>query len=185
MNLQSFVNNYGYIAVLAGTFVEGETILVLGGVAAKMGYLELQWVMVCAFIGSLCGDQLIYHIGRRYGTPILSKKQHWAARAQHVYDVYVRYEIAVLLGFRFIYGMRTITPIALGAAKMVAPVKFLLFNMLGAAMWSALVASLGFLIGHGVQLLLGDIKRFEIALMSAVILSGLGIWLWRVLRKGH
>jgi membrane protein DedA with SNARE-associated domain len=41
MTLEPFVEAYGYLAVLAGTFVEGETILVLGGFAASRGYLGL------------------------------------------------------------------------------------------------------------------------------------------------
>jgi len=60
MTLESIVDTYGYVAVLLGTFLEGETILVLGGFAAHRGYLALPWVIVAAFFGSLCGDQLFF-----------------------------------------------------------------------------------------------------------------------------
>ena len=183
MNLQTIVNSYGYAAIVVGTFFEGETILVLGGVAAKLGYLKLQWVMVAAFTGSLCGDQLYFYMGRHYGPRLLAKKPQWGAKTQNVYAVFDRYEIAVLLGFRFVYGMRTITPIALGAGKMVSPLKFLLFNAISAALWSAFVSGLGFAIGHGAELLLGDLKQYEIAFMSGLALLGLSIWLWRLLHK--
>jgi len=43
MDLQSFIENYGYAAILIGTFLEGETILVLAGLAAHQGYLVLPW----------------------------------------------------------------------------------------------------------------------------------------------
>jgi len=46
MSLEDFLNSYGYAAVLAGTFLEGETILILAGIAAKMGYLDLRWVIL-------------------------------------------------------------------------------------------------------------------------------------------
>ena len=49
MTLESIVDTYGYLAVLLGTFLEGETILVLGGFAAHRGYLALPWVIVAAF----------------------------------------------------------------------------------------------------------------------------------------
>ena len=58
MSLEHLIDAYGYLAILAGTFLEGETILILGGVAAKLGYLDLPWVIVCGFTGSLIGDQL-------------------------------------------------------------------------------------------------------------------------------
>ena len=38
MTIESLVDAYGYLAVLVGTFIEGETILVLGGFAAARGY---------------------------------------------------------------------------------------------------------------------------------------------------
>jgi membrane protein DedA with SNARE-associated domain len=43
MDLQSIIRTYGYAAIITGTFLEGETILVLAGLAALQGYLELTW----------------------------------------------------------------------------------------------------------------------------------------------
>lgn len=45
MSLEYLIDTYGYPAILIGTFLEGETILVLGGIVAKLGYLKLPWVM--------------------------------------------------------------------------------------------------------------------------------------------
>ena len=44
MTLESLIDTYGYLAILVGTFFEGETILVLGGLAAYREYLGLPWV---------------------------------------------------------------------------------------------------------------------------------------------
>jgi membrane protein DedA with SNARE-associated domain len=54
VTLESIIETYGYWALLVGTFFEGETVLVLGGFAAHRGYLTLPWVILAAFIGSLC-----------------------------------------------------------------------------------------------------------------------------------
>jgi len=56
--METFLQTYGYWDILIGTFLEGETILVLGGLAAHMGYMDLSGVILSAFTGSLCGDQL-------------------------------------------------------------------------------------------------------------------------------
>ena len=66
MDLQSIIENYGYAAILIGTFLEGETILVLAGLAAHQGCLVLTWVILAAFMGSLCGDQLFFYLGRKH-----------------------------------------------------------------------------------------------------------------------
>ncbi len=60
MDLLSIIENYEYAAILIGTFLEGETILVLAGLAAHQGYLVLTWVILAAFLGSLGGDQLFF-----------------------------------------------------------------------------------------------------------------------------
>ena len=67
MSLEELVANYGYTAVAIGTFLEAETILLLGGFAAHRGLLELPWVIVCAFLGSFVGDQAFFYIGRMNG----------------------------------------------------------------------------------------------------------------------
>ena len=67
MSLEIFVKTYGYWALLVGTFFEGETILIIGGITAHLGYLELPIVILIAFIGSFSGDQLYFFIGRMKG----------------------------------------------------------------------------------------------------------------------
>lgn len=65
MTIADFLSHYGYLALLIGTFLEGETILVLGGLAAHQGYLDLAGVILAAFAGSLMGDQFFFLLGRR------------------------------------------------------------------------------------------------------------------------
>ena len=185
MHLQDIVNTYGYAIVLIGTFLEGETILVMSGIAAKLGYLKLPWVMLVAFAGSLCGDQLGFYVGRFYGPGVLAKKPQWEAKAQYVYELFSRFETPVLLGFRFVYGLRWATPFALGAGKLVSPAKFFLFNAISAALWSVIISSLGFAIGHGAEMILGNIKHYELEVMGAVVMFALAAWLWRRFRKKH
>jgi len=60
MPLDRLIDTYGYWAILVGTLLEGETILLLGGFAAYQGYLALPWVILAAFIGAFCGDQLFF-----------------------------------------------------------------------------------------------------------------------------
>ena len=56
MTLIEFVAAYGYLAVLLGTLLEGETVLLLAGFAAHQGHLAIHWVLLIAFIGGTLGD---------------------------------------------------------------------------------------------------------------------------------
>ena len=178
MTLQHLIDSYGYLALVVGTFLEGETILVLGGIAAKLGYLRLPWVIVSAFVGTLMSDQLFFFLGRWQGQALLLKHPHWNARAEKVHRMLERHRIPIIVGFRFVYGFRTITPFIIGMSR-VPIIEFIIFNIIGAAAWASAIACLGYAFGKAMELLLGDIRHYEKWLLLSVIAAGIGIWLLR------
>jgi membrane protein DedA with SNARE-associated domain len=182
MSLEELVADYGYTAITIGTFLEGETILVLGGFAAHRGFLELPWVIVCAFLGSFAGDQTFFYVGRMNGEKILEKRPKWKAKSARVLNLFNQHQTWLILGFRFLYGVRSVTPFLLGAAK-VSPLKFFFLNMIGAAVWAAAVGCLGYSFGYAVEAVLGDIKHYEMDLFGVMAAVGLSFWLFRLLTK--
>jgi len=180
--LESLLHTYGYPALVIGTFFEGETILVLGGVAAHLDYLSLTWVMACGFIGSLSGDQLYFYIGRRHGSRFLERRPSWHARSRRVHRILERHPVLLILGFRFMYGLRTITPFVLGTSKVPYPL-FSTLNVVGAGIWASAVAFAGYYFGKSVELVLGEIKRYEIGVFVFVAVCGISFWLFAIWRQ--
>jgi membrane protein DedA with SNARE-associated domain len=160
MTLTEFLGRYGYLAVLIGTFVEGETILVMAGFAAHQGYLSLPLVILAAFGGSLAGDQLAFFVGRRYATRLLSRFPRLAPGVRRADRLLARYGTPLLLGFRFVYGIRNVTPLAAGSSR-IASFRFLALNVVGAAAWAVCIAYAGYAFGHGFELLLDRAKAYE------------------------
>ena len=182
MSLENLIYHYGYLAVLVGCFLEGETILVLGGFAAHRGYLSLPGVIVAAFLGTLIGDQLYYFLGHRNGTAMLARRPHWEPRIARVRELLRRHEVALILGFRFLYGLRTVTPFALGLSE-VRPLRFALLNVPAALGWAIAIGVLGYELGAAVQGLLGNVKRFEGALFAAIAAAGAAVWIAQWIRR--
>jgi membrane protein DedA with SNARE-associated domain len=182
VTLQSAVDTYGYVAILIGTFFEGETILVLGGFAAHQGYLALPWVIASAFAGSLCGDQLFFYLGRRHSQAVLAKRPLWKSRIGRVTGILERFRRSFMLGFRFVYGIRTITPFAIGMSHIRAG-EFFLYNAAGALLWAAAVGSGGYLVGNALVLFLGNVKRYEKEALAAIVVFGLLVWGIHFLRQ--
>lgn len=179
MTLEHVIDSYGYLALVVGTFLEGETILVLGGIAAKLGYLQLPWVIVSAFLGTLSSDQLFFFLGRRQGRAFLLKHPQWNTRAEKVQRLLERHRIPVIIGFRFLYGFRTVTPFVLGMSR-VPIVQFVVLNIVGAAAWATVIGSLGYAFGQGLELLLGDIRHYEKEVLAFVMATGSIMWLVRL-----
>jgi membrane protein DedA with SNARE-associated domain len=151
--MEAFIAHWGYLAILAGTVLEGETVLVAAGAMAHHGLLSLPWVIVVAFAGGLIGDQLWFWLGHRHGKPFLQKRPVLLARAAVVQTWLDKYGTLFLIGFRFLYGLRTVTPVLLGATGFPAA-RFALLNAIGAALWSVSLASAGYGLGEGLHQLL-------------------------------
>jgi membrane protein DedA with SNARE-associated domain len=168
MTLVQFVTTYGYLAVLGGTLLEGESILLLAGFAAHQGYLSLELVMLIACIGGTVGDQVFFWVGRHWGDPLLERFPPVRSRTLRVSLLLRRWDAALVFAVRFLYGLRIAGPIAMGALG-VAAGRFALFNVLGAAVWAVVIAGLGYALGQSVELLLGDIEAYEGALLWGAV----------------
>jgi len=182
MSFEWLLAKYGYIAVLVGTFLEGETILVLGGFAAHRGYLRLAGVIAAAFAGSLIGDQFYFFVGRRYGARFLARRPNWQARVARVQSMLQRYQTALVLGFRFVYGVRSVTPFALGMSG-VSVARFALLNVLSAAAWAIVLGLAGYVLGNAIETLLGDVKRYELEIFLGIAATGGLLWVIQFARR--
>jgi membrane protein DedA with SNARE-associated domain len=173
--MESIIDPYGYLALLIRTFLEGETILVMGGFAAHQGYLHLPWVIAAAFVGTLCGDQLYFYLGRRHSQALLARRPLWQAKIDRVHGLSERYQYPLLLGFRFLYGLRTVIPFVIGMSRIPAGL-FISLNIVGALVWAVLIGTAGYLFGNAVEAVIADIKHCELEVFALVGIVGLLLW---------
>jgi len=182
LTLESIVISYGYPAVFIGTFVEGETILVLGGLAVHLGYLSFPGVAGAAFAGSLLGDQVAFQVGRHYGAALLDRRPGLRKRIEHAHAKTSRFRSWIVVGFRFLYGLRNVIPFMLGMSP-ITPGRFFMLNAAGAVLWSVTITAGGYFFGKAMDGILGNVRRYELELMAAVAVFGLGIWLFHIMRS--
>lgn len=180
--METLVAVYGYAAVLLGTFLEGETVLVIAGFAAHRGYLALPWVMIWAFTGTFFGDQLYFVLGRRYGAVLLGRHPRWQRRVERVRTLLSRYHVPFILSFRFLYGLRTVSPFAIGLSS-VSWSRYFLLDAAGAVLWVVTFATVGYGLGEAAQSLLGDLKHYELGIFVAIAMLGAVVWALQVRRR--
>jgi membrane protein DedA with SNARE-associated domain len=182
--VETFIQTYGYWAILIGTFLEGETILVLGGLAAHMGYMDLGGVILAAFAGSLCGDQLFFFLGRHHSAFLLNRRPAWKPKLERANRLIDRFQTPLILGFRFLYGLRTVTPFAIGISR-VPVLRFVILNVLGAVAWALVFGGSGYLFGHAMEGILGNIRHYEKILFVMVALAGAFVWSLYLCRRNR
>jgi membrane protein DedA with SNARE-associated domain len=176
MTFEYLIARYGYPALVAGTALEGEMILVIAGFLAHRGYLALPYVIFAAFIGTFAGDQFYFHLGRKSGAALLEHRPQWQAKAARARTLFERHRIPIVLGFRFLYGLRTITPFVIGMSGFSVRL-FLLINVISAVIWAVLISCLGYGFGEFLSVLLKDVKHWERwIILGILVIGGLG-WL--------
>lgn len=182
MEIDTLIREYGYVAIVVVTMFEGETIVLLAGAAAHFGYLELPWIIATALAGSVAGDQLWYALGRRFGPKIISLHRSWQVQAERVYQHLHRHQDWLILSFRYYYGLRSITPFAIGSAQ-VPKLRFFVLNFIGAVLWSISFGFAGYFLGEATDYLIEDFKRYGLYALGGVILIVIAILFARRMRR--
>jgi membrane protein DedA with SNARE-associated domain len=173
--LAQLIAQYGYLAIGAGCLFEGEAAILLGVFAADQSLLALYGVVLSAILGTLCGDNFCFHAGRRMGRPALNARPGWRNKTARVERLLTRYGAPVMIGFRFFYGIRYVTPFVLGSMG-ISPLRFLLLEGLGTILWANTITLIGVYLAHALREVLANIQNAELVLPAAlgmiVIIAG-------------
>lgn len=176
------ISRYGYFALFAGVVFEGEAVVIAASYAAHQGYLDLYWVIVVAFLGSIVGDESYFFLGRFKGRSYLARRPLWQLRVRKVQGLLERHHRWVVVGFRFLYGLRSVTPFALGMSN-VKTAHFVALNLIGAFAWSVVMGAFGFVIGEIAKAVVADVRKYDRWVLCAILVAGALVWLRSYLKK--
>ena len=168
INLPDLLQHYGYAAVFVGTFVEGESMVMLGGYGAHRHYLRLEWVIAAAFAAALASDQLYYRLGRWQGERMLARPRRWHAHLARATRLVERHGAITVLAMRFLWGLRIALPFTIGMSGM-SPRRYLALDIASAALWACTVASLGFGASRIAATLIDDLHRHEHWIVAGLV----------------
>ncbi|OSD67322.1 hypothetical protein R537_18065 [Salmonella enterica subsp. enterica serovar Rough O:d:1,7] len=180
MDINTLITHYGYAALVIGSMAEGETVTLLGGVAAHQGLLKFPLVAAAVALGGMMGDQLLYLLGRCYGGEILRRFPRYHTKIRRAQKMIQRHPYLFVIGTRFMYGFRVVGPLLIGASRL-PPKIFLPLNIVGALIWALLFTTLGYLGGEVIAPWLHDLDqhlRHGVWLILAIVLVvGVRWWL--------
>lgn len=176
MTLEQLILEYGYIILFIGTFIEGETTIILAGIAAYQGYLDLWLVILVSFLGGIAGDQTFFILGRIYGKPFIEKRPHWKVPAKKVNTLLEKHKHLVLISFRFFYGFRTVTPFVIGASHL-STTYVVTMNFIGATFWAVSMGIASFYFGKTIEMVVHSVYQYQKWVFLSVIVIASIIWL--------
>jgi len=149
--VEDFLDQYGYIALLVGSFFEGETAILVASSLIHRGLFEGPYTVFFGFAGSFISDWLYYLIGRWNGKYFIARRPHLQRRVYPVQQFFERHKIQILFTYRFLYGFRVIIPLIIGMSN-IRPLQYLVYSIISGLIWATTVSTLGYLIGRFLDL---------------------------------
>lgn len=181
-----FIQNYGYWAVFLGALIEGESIILTASAMAAAGYFSIYKIMLIAFGGTVLADQGLYFLGYTYGATALdwirsrfSKMSPYMDKALMFLN---RYQNAYILSFRFIWGVRIISSVIIGAQK-IPPMRFAVLNIIAAVVWTVVSCMAGYLLGETFLYVFQKYGGVIGASIAGLILILAGLWKYLAYRR--
>lgn len=191
-DIAHLIQKYGYLfyaITFLWTFLEGETFVIFAGALAVPGLgagssiwydfgwmpappINIYYLIVAAWIGSFCGDQLYFFLGRRYGNRILRRFPRLQGGVQLAIDMLHKYHTVFILTYRYMYGVRNFASLGMGMSDLSWP-RFAILNFIAAFIWANSFAWGGYLLGTFAASVLGQLNFTYIMIGVLVFVFGL------------
>lgn len=173
-------------ALFVGFVFPGESSVVIGGVLASQGRVELAWLIPIIIVSAIVGDSVGYEVGHRLGPRLLNVRvlRRHRAGVEKAQDLIRRRGAwAVFLG-RWLAVLRALMPALAGSSRLPYR-KFLLFNALGGIAWSVCFILVGYLAGAAYKKVEHMIGTGSAIAFAAVVVVGVTVWSIRRKRREH
>jgi membrane protein DedA with SNARE-associated domain len=132
-----WLKEYGYIVLFAWSILEGELGLIMAGIMSHTGDMLLPIALIVGAFGGFIGDQIYFYIGRFNKTYIHTKLRSQRRKFAIAHVLLKKYGWPIIFFQRYMYGMRTVIPMAIGLTKYSGR-QFALINVISALFWAAL-----------------------------------------------
>lgn len=136
-----------------GFFLPGDSLLVVAGLFAAAGKLNLWVMLVTLFIAAVVGDAVGYYSGRKVGPAIFNRPKSRFFNPKHLkkaHEFYEKHGGKTIIIARFVPIVRTFAPIVAGAAEM-SYRQFALYNIVGGFAWVTSMLFAGYFLGGLVE----------------------------------
>ncbi|MEA3373752.1 MAG: DedA family protein [Campylobacterota bacterium] len=171
---------YGYIVVFLYSLGGGFVALMAAGVLSYAGKMDLATSMAIAFVANAIGDSLLFYMGRYHKRDIMGYMHKHKRKLALSHLLMKKYGSWVIIFQKFVYGIKTLIPIAIGLTRYDFT-KFNILNAIAAVIWTVVVGYGSYLAGDALTTAYHVIsERPYIA--PAVLFSAVGL-LWLYMSK--
>lgn len=170
--LGELIVEYGYIILFVWSILEGETGLVMAGVMSHTGDMNIYLAIFIAGLGGFAGDQIYFYIGRYNKGYITKNLVSQRSKFALAHLLLKKYGWPVIFVQRYMYGLRTVIPMAIGLTRYNAKT-FAFINLLSAWVWAAITIIPAYIFGEEIlDIVHWGSRHWYIVLPMGFVLAG-------------
>jgi membrane-associated protein len=157
--------------LMVGFFLPGDSLLVMAGIFAARGDLNIATLIPCLLCGAVVGNATGYFIGHKAGQTLYSRPNSFFFRREHLIRTHAFYERhggKTIVLAQFMPIVRTFAPVVAGAADM-SYRRFAMFNVVGAILWISSMTLTGYVLAQTAPELVQ--KRVHVVVAVVIFLS--------------
>lgn len=140
------LSTYGYAVLFLYSLGGGFLALLGAGVLSFMGKMDITLSITIAFIANFIGDGLLFYMARYHKREMMEYLSKHKRKLAFSHLLLKRRGSWIIVIKKFIYGLKTLVPLAIGLSKY-SFLKFSLYNAIGAFIWAMVVGGLSYLFG--------------------------------------
>ena len=173
--MEQLIQEWGYLILALYSFGGGMVALVAAGILSYSGDLNIVIAIVVATTANFVGDQFLFTLARNNKNQAKSIMQKYRRKIALSHILMRKYGSIVIFIQKYIYGVKTLIPLAMGITKYDYK-KFILFNILASILWGLVVGLASYYLGNIIYDYIKEFKEIAIGLIIFLVLL-VGYWL--------
>lgn len=171
------LSTYGYIVLFLYSLGGGMVAIIAAGVLSYAGKMDLSVSIVVAAVANTIGDTMLFYIGRYNKQAVMPYLAKHKRKLAYSHLLMKRHGDKVVFIQKFVYGIKTLVPIAIGLTKYPI-VKFSVLNVFSSVFWAASLGLASFYMGE-IFMNIGSYFGSHGWIMPMIMLTLLGsIWFY-------
>ncbi len=174
----NYLEDWGYLILFVWTLIEGELGLVFAGLAVHDQKMNFFAAVFIAGIGASLADQLYFFLGRFNRRSIQERLSSQRRKFALANKLLQKYGWSIIFLQRFMYGMRTILPMSIGATRYPA-IKFGIINLISSWIWAFIAIAITWYFGEEIVIILDSLAEHPYIFIGiAIAFIGMLWWIF-------
>jgi len=168
--MEELIREWGYVVLFLYSFGGGFLALAVAGVLSYTGDLNIVASIIVAGSANFIGDQFLFTLARNNKSYAKNMMGKYGRKVALAHLLMRRYGSPVVFIQKYIYGIKTLIPLAMGLTKY-STKKFTVFNACATVIWALVVGYASYYMGEVILNMADEFKIYGVALVVAIILG--------------